>query len=311
MSNKCAVVGGGGFIGSHLVDELLRQRCEVAVYDDFSGGKRENLPDDILIVDRMRDLFMHGAVVYHLAASVDITGSYEQPFQYVEKEVGLTTEVLHRAVQEKAERIIYVSSSGVYDRREAHLFKSEQYSPIDTASPYATAKLIGEHLVRMTYLLYGIPCVSVRPFNVYGPRQRVGGVDKPVVPSFILALLRGEPLTVQGDGKQELDFIYVKDAARWLAALAIKVDPGDLHAQPVNLGTGESLSIGDLALTLIRILDVNPLIEFQPAREWYFSKARASTDIMQELYEIEYAPLEQALRETIDYYRDLFDNERS
>lgn len=303
--NKVCIVGGAGFIGSHLTEELLSQGHEVAVYDDFSGGRRENLPehDQLQILERLDDPFMEGAIVYHLAAAVDISGSYTLPLSYVQREMEITSEVLSWATHHKANRIIYVSSSGVYDKRDKDKHKREIVTNIDPATPYAASKIMGETLVQMAYRIYEIPCISVRPFNVYGPRQRTWGVDKPVIPSFIQALLTDSPLVIQGDGKQKLDFIYVKDVARWLAGL-VEVHPDFLVGDAVNLGTGQTVSIHKLAETLMELVGKKVKITYEPSRRWYFKEARAATHFMHLIYPLEYTPLKEGLRETIEYYQE-------
>ena len=302
--SKCYIVGGAGFIASHVVDALLDQGNRVMVYDDFSSGKMQHLERQggrVELSDSLDNPFLQDAVVYDFAASVDISKSYVDPFDYVRKEITLTLKVLEAAAQRHAERVIFISSSGVYDRQD-HGQYDELFHSIIPATPYAASKMMGEVGIQMMSQVCKIPCLSVRPFNVYGPRQRVTGIDKPVVPTFILSILTGKPITIEGKGDQRLDFIYVKDAARWLAGLA-QVNPELLEGGAVNLGRGKNLSIKDLAKVLMRMTKKMVPIEHAPTRKWFFSNTQASISQMQRIFPIQWTSLEQGLQETIQYYQ--------
>lgn len=303
---NCLVTGGAGFLGSHLVDQLAVAGHRVTVYDDFSGGNPENITrDDINFASILCEEDFRGAAVYHLAASVDISRSYVDPYPYIFQEVGLTLRVLEACAQYGADRIVFVSSSGVYDREDPSPF-DEMFHTVAPRTPYAASKMMGETLMSLAHLAFGCPTISVRPFNIYGPRQRLTGIDRPLVPTFITSVLKNEPIVIQGDGQQALDFIYVKDTAHWLARLA-EIDPGRLTGQAVNLGTGHNHTIENMALKIMDLIGKTVPIRYEPARKWYFTQTRASRMVMDNLVRIAFTSLGEGLRESIAYYTRLFE----
>lgn len=298
------VTGGAGFIGSHLVDCLIADGHEVEVVDDFSSGYIDNLfplvqrPLKVISKSAFEYLpELKGMTVYHLAAHADISWSLEHPFDAISEDAGMTLFVARRCMEDGADRLIFCSSSGIYAQAD---FQEEDVTLVAPATPYAAAKVSGEAIVRMMAPL-GLPSLSVRPMNVYGPRQRIGGTYRPVVPSFLTSCIRKEPITIDGTGEQSPDMVFVKDAARWLAGLT-STDRNLLQGQPVNIGSGQSTPIREIARLCMDVTDTIVPITYTPARRWYFERTKASTERMASFGPIPSTQLRDGLSETAAFY---------
>lgn len=251
MTSCYLVTGGAGFIGSHLVDELVRREQRVKVLDDLSTGRLENLTqvlDDIdLIEGDIRDQSTVGAAVdgvdyvLHQAALPSVPRSVADPLTTNEVNVTGTLNVLLAARDAQVKRVVFASSSSVYGNSPS-LPKREDMST-NPLSPYAVSKLAGESYCLAFHEVYGLPTVVLRYFNVFGPRQDPTSQYSAVIPKFIAAALRDEPLTIYGDGKQSRDFTYVSNvvAANLLACESLQV-----IGQVVNASCGERYTLLDL-----------------------------------------------------------------
>ena len=252
MVTSCYLVtGGAGFIGSHLVDELVRREQRVKVLDDLSTGRLENLTralDDIeLIEGDIRDqstvrAAMDGVdYVLHQAALPSVPRSVADPLTTNEVNVTGTLNVLLAARDAQVKRVVVASSSSVYGNSPS-LPKREDM-PANPLSPYAVSKLAGESYCLAFHEVYGLPTVALRYFNVFGPRQDPTSQYSAVIPKFIAAALRDEPLTIYGDGKQSRDFTYVSNvvAANLLACESLQV-----IGQVLNASCGERYTLLDL-----------------------------------------------------------------
>jgi UDP-glucose 4-epimerase len=248
------VTGGAGFIGSHLVERLLADGARVRVLDNFSSGSRANLafldryPGQAEVVDGdIRDLATVEAaaggveVVFHQAAMRSVPRSVVDPLGANEHNVTGTLHVLEAARRAGVRRVVYASSSSVYGDRPDLPKREDQ--PLSPVSPYAVSKAAGEQYARVWNALYGVETVSLRYFNVFGPRQDPTSEYAVVIPRFIRWALGGEPLEVHGDGRQSRDFTYIDNVveANVLAARA----PG-AAGQVLNVGCGERVSLLDI-----------------------------------------------------------------
>jgi nucleoside-diphosphate-sugar epimerase len=215
------ITGGAGFIGSNLADELVRRGRRVRVLDNFLTGKRENLAHlkgridllegDIRDLETCRSAMQGVKVIYHQAALPSVPRSIEDPFTTNEINVRGTLNVLWAAAEAKAARLVFASSSSVYGD-EPNLPKVEgmEGRPL---SPYAVSKWVGEKYLQTFSLSYGLSTVSLRYFNIFGPRQDPFSQYAAVLPFFITKILKGEPPTIFGDGEQSRDFTYIANVA--------------------------------------------------------------------------------------------------
>ena len=257
MSNKAAkmaiVTGGAGFIGSHLVDALVAAGFKVHVIDDLSNGKRELVSKkavfhkaDITDQAALARIFKEagkGACVFHLACLPRVKFSIDFPRETHNANVDGTFNVLMAAKEAGARRVIYSASSSAYGD-QAVLPLVETMSPMPK-SPYGLQKHVGELYCEMFSKIYGLETVSLRYFNVYGPRQDPNGSYAQAIPKFLDQARRGKPITVTGDGKQTRDCTHVSDVvhANLLAAKSPKVGKGEV----VNIGSGKNYSVNEIA----------------------------------------------------------------
>jgi len=246
------VTGGAGFIGSSLAEELVRQGDKVRVIDDFSTGRRENLlplegkielfegsiTDPELVAKAMKGV----EVVFHQAAIPSVARSVEDPTASMFANVQGTTVILDGARRSGVRRVIFAASSSAYGNTK-ELPKRESMVP-QPLSPYAVAKLTGEHLLRVFAELYGLETLSLRYFNVFGPKQDPKSQYAAVIPNFITAALEKSRPRVFGDGEQTRDFCFIENtvAANLLGASTSK----KLEGQVVNVACGERISLNQL-----------------------------------------------------------------
>ena len=243
------VTGGAGFIGSHITRVLLAAGHSVRVFDNLSTGNRENLDDlDVEFVEgdiRNDDDVCYAVAgvkaVYHQAAMISVPQSVRDPWGSHAVNVNGMLRVLNAARLEGVKRFVFASSAAIYGD-EPSLPKKET-STLRPQSPYAVHKLIGEQYLRLYHELYGMDTISLRYFNVYGPRQDPKSPYAAVIPLFVNALADNRVPTVYGDGKQTRDFVYVGDVARAnLAALTVPNPAGRV----VNIAGGRRISLLDL-----------------------------------------------------------------
>jgi len=251
IAMRCVVTGGCGFIGSHIVDALVRDGCEVAVLDDLSTGNLEYLNPAAELVERsVADAeavlaAVEGATwVFHLAALPRVQQSVDDPIGTHAVNVNGTLNVLQAAREHGVERVVVSSSSSVYGDQETHLM-TEDLAP-NPLSPYGLHKLIGEQYADLFAALFGMQIVSLRYFNVYGPRQSAEGAYALVIPHFLRLRDEGKPLTVYGDGCQTRDYVHVEDVVRAnLNAANSELPQG--RAVALNVGSGEETSVNEIA----------------------------------------------------------------
>jgi UDP-glucose 4-epimerase len=249
---KTVVTGGAGFIGSHVVDRLLADGHEVRVLDNFSTGRPENLAHlardprlslervDIASESRLESLLAGADWVFHLAALADIVPSMERPLDYHRANVDGTVAVLEAARQVGVARFLYAASSSCYGIPD--LYPTPESAPTRPQYPYALSKLLGEQCVLHWSQVYRLPTVSLRLFNVYGPRSRTSGTYGAVFGVFLAQKLNRQPYTVVGDGTQSRDFTFVSDVADAFVTAAQSTVSGKVF----NVGTGTPVAVNRL-----------------------------------------------------------------
>ncbi|HIE43919.1 MAG TPA: SDR family oxidoreductase [Candidatus Omnitrophica bacterium] len=265
------VTGGAGFIGSHITDRLIELKAHVRVIDDFSEGKEENLQhlmDKIeLIRGDIRDLNLVKRItkdvkfVFHQAARRSVPKSVDDPLTYNDVNVTGTLNLLLASYENKVKRVVFASSSSVYGDTD-ELPQKETFLP-NLISPYAATKLAGEYYCRVFNETYGLKTVSLRYFNVFGPRQSLESQYAVVIPKFIDCLLNDEPPPIHGDGLQSRDFTYVSNVVEANLLSAIKEQAA---GEVFNIAVGKTYNLLQLVENLNKITgkNINPI--FTPPR---------------------------------------------
>lgn len=249
---KTLVTGGCGFIGSHIAELLLALGHEVTILDNLACGRKENIKGfdqhpklsfhQVDIFDRaaIQPYFKDIDWVFHMAGLADIVPSIEQPDSYFQVNVTGTLNVLQSSLHAGVKRIIYAASSSSYGIPDT--YPTPETSPIDPQYPYALTKYMGEELVLHWAKTYNLPAVSLRLFNVYGPRSRTSGAYGAVFGVFLAQKLNGKPFTVVGDGTQTRDFTYVTDVAAAFITAALS----NVSGEAINVGSGSHYSVNRL-----------------------------------------------------------------
>jgi UDP-glucose 4-epimerase len=253
MAQSIAVVtGAAGFIGSHMVDLLLERGFEVRAIDNLSSGREANLehcrsnPKLIFTKRDVRDiqpddaLFSNATYVFHFAGMGDIVPSIEHPVNYLSTNVMGTVHTLEAARHAGVKKFVYAASSSCYGL--ATELPTTENAPVDPRYPYALSKYLGEQAVLHWGKVYQLPCISIRMFNVYGPRSRTSGAYGAVFGVFLAQKLADKPFTIVGDGTQTRDFVFVTDVVKAFL-LAAESDKRD---EVYNLGAGKPQSVNRL-----------------------------------------------------------------
>jgi UDP-glucose 4-epimerase len=251
---RILVTGGAGFIGSHMADRLTADRHEVVVYDNLATGLRENVPPaarfikgDVSETHELDRAFSGGLdAVFHIAGQVSLIRSYTDPVVDLRTNVQGTLNILTLCVKHRVPRLLYASSMTVYSGNAS--LPTAEDSPCEPTSYYGITKLAGERYVHVTAerrdLDFPFQITAFRMYNVYGPRQALNNPYQGVLGIFLGNLMRGEPITIFGDGEQSRDFIYIRDIVdAWASALN---NPAS-YGKSINLGSGKRLSINCVA----------------------------------------------------------------
>ena len=303
------VTGGAGFIGSHIVHELVRRGDRVRVLDDFSTGRRENLQD---VMDQIELLdgsltdqeAVERAVkgvtfILHQGARPSVPRSIKDPLGTHEANATGTLKLLTAARAAGVSRVVYASSSSVYG--DTPTLPKEEDMPLRPRSPYAVSKLAGELYCQVFHGAYGLESVALRYFNVFGPRQDPSSEYAAVIPKFITAMLAGRPPTIFGDGKQSRDFTYVHDVVEAnLRALAAPRAAG----AAINVARGGRHTLLQLVGLLNDVLGTHFEPVFAPARQGDVRHSQASTMLARDLLGFEPSVrFHEGLQRTVEWFK--------
>jgi nucleoside-diphosphate-sugar epimerase len=267
---RILVTGGAGFIGSHIVEELLRRGDAVRVLDNFSSGSHKNLEalkgdleiqeGDLRDVGTVRAAVQGVGLVFHLAAFVSVPQSMSDPEACFAVNVGGTVNILEASRRASVHKVVLSSSTAVYG--DTVVFPTTEDTPLLPLSPYAVSKQVNELYARLYTSALGLPVIALRYYNVYGPRQRPDSDYAAAIPIFIRQLVFGKPITIYGDGKQSRDFIFVKDVVRANLLAA----ESDATGEVFNICTGCETNLLDLLEELSQVSHHQPMVRFGPPR---------------------------------------------
>ncbi|WP_394843233.1 SDR family oxidoreductase [Pendulispora brunnea] len=304
------VTGGAGFIGSSIAEALLARGETVRILDDFSSGRRanvESLPGKVEVIegsildaDAVGRCMRGVDVVFHEAAIPSVSRSVENPQRSMLANVQGTTVVLDVARQERVKRVIYAASSSAYGNTKT--LPKVETMPSVPLSPYAISKFTGEQILRVFSSLYGIETLSLRYFNVFGPRQDRKSQYAAVIPNFISAALAGERPVIYGDGEQTRDFCFIDNVVR--ANLLAAESRSALTGQVVNIACGERTSLNALARYVAEEVGTRLEPEYRPERAGDVRDSLADISAARAL--IGYEPqvdVREGLRRTIAAFR--------
>jgi UDP-glucose 4-epimerase len=281
------ITGGAGFIGSHSTDALLKTGARVAVLDNFSTGRRENLPfdnarlsvieGDIRVSSDVESSMRGVTHLLHLAAQVSVKSSVADPIASCSHNVVGFLNVLEAARRHGIQRFVYASSAAVYGVPQSLPLRED--SPLTPISPYGLEKWIDERYAALYQELYGMKTIGLRYFNVYGPRQSASSPYAGVITKFAAAISSTVPVRVFGDGQQTRDFVFVRDVAKTnVLALASELQG------VCNVGTGRSVSLLELITTLEQIAGKGLERRFEPTSPGDISDSGMSPDRLREWF---------------------------
>jgi len=308
---RAVVTGGAGFIGSHITEELLRRGATVVVVDDFSTGKDANLAGmkgalevartNITDLEALQKAFRGAELVFHLAARTSVPKSVADPVESNFVNIDGTVNVLVAARDARARRIVYAASSSAYGETPT-LPKTEAMRP-DPISPYGLTKYVGELYCQVFGRCYGLESVSIRYFNVFGPRQDPGSPYSGVLSLFITAILEGRAPTVYGDGEQSRDFTYVSNVVD--VTLRAAETPG-ISGHVFNGGTGDRFTLNHTLALLSKISGKPAKAIYQPPRAGDIRDSQADISLARKM--LGYVPtvdFEEGLRRTWEWYKSM------
>jgi UDP-glucose 4-epimerase len=301
-SKKVIVTGGAGFIGANLAKELAADNS-VTIIDNLSTGKKGNIADlpqgkiefvegSIGDISLLKRLFRNVDFVFHQAAISSVHISIENPLATNEANITGTLNVLLAARDSDVKKVIYASSAAVYG--DTPTLPQREEMMLNPQSPYAVTKLVGEYYCQVFQAVYGLPTISLRYFNIYGPKQDPNSEYSAVIPRFIKRFSEGKTPIIFGDGEQTRDFVFVSDVVR-ANILAAESDATGIF----NIGQGQSTTINEIAELITRIMNKDPGVIYEEAR---VGDIRHSLADISKAGLFGYQPqynLEQGLRETI------------
>ena len=312
--SKVLVTGAGGFIGSHLAEELVRQGEEVKAFVRYNSrderglledlpkeiqNQVEIIPGDLKDPDGVRKAVKGCSKIFHLGALIAIPYSYVHPFDFIQTNVVGTCHLLNACLEEGAlERFVHTSTSEVYGT--AQYVPIDERHPLQAQSPYAASKIAADKLAESYYLSFGFPVATIRPFNTFGPRQSL----RAVIPTIVSQALDDKKIRL-GNTQPRRDFLFVKDTVRGFIQVG-KCDGA--VGRVVNIGTGTDISIEELVTKVLGLMEKEGEVVVEDRRirpeKSEVMQLLSDTRLAQKLFQ--WAPrytLEEGLRETIEWYR--------
>ncbi len=305
------ITGGAGFIGSNMARFLLEKGEKVRILDNFETGKRENLTeinDQIELIDgdirnmgAVRRAVSGADVIYHLAALGSVPRSVKEPAMSHDVNVNGIVNMLLAGRDAKAKRFVFSSSSSVYGQSE--VLPQNEGLPLAPISPYGATKAVGEIYCRTFYETYGLQTISLRYYNVFGPRQDPMSQYAAAIPLFVSALLKDEPPTIFDDGEQSRGFTYIENVmeANWLAANA-----KEMHGQAINISTKNAVTVNTVVNTIKKLMGkegIRPV--YAPPRPGDIKHSLADVTRAKELIGYEpFVSFEEGIAKAIDWYRE-------
>lgn len=302
------VTGGAGFIGSHTVDELLRRGHDVVALDDLSAGKAANLAQSktkikfvqssVANLDAIREACRGVDIVIHLAAQTSVPRSVQDPIETNLVNVNGTLNVLVAARDAGVKRVVFACSCAVYGKTSA--LPIRENAPLAPISPYGLSKQVGEAYGRVFQGMYGLEFVSIRYFNVFGPRQDPGSPYSGVLSLFSAALLGGAQPTVYGDGEQSRDFVYVENVAQ---ANLLAAEAKGAAGLAINIGAGNRYTLNQTLALLEKITGRRGNAKYAAPREGDIRDSQADIDLARNA--LGYQPrvaFEEGLRRTWEWF---------
>ncbi len=310
LTSKVLVTGGAGFIGSNLAEELINQGAKVTIIDNLVTGFRENLEEIAGVFDfvegdlndekSLEKALDNVEIVFHQAALPSVPRSVDNPAETHEACVNGTFNLLLKAREKNVRRFIYAASSSAYGNQKT-LPKVEAMRP-EPLSPYAAAKLMGEHYCSVFNEVYGMETISLRYFNVFGPRQNPSSFYSGVISRFIDALMGGKTPVIFGDGEQSRDFTYV---ANIVGANVKAAQTNKGFGEVMNTANGERITLNELLETLKKITGKKDVeAEYREERKGDVKHSQADVTKAKEIYGYEkLVDLEEGLQKTIDWWK--------
>jgi nucleoside-diphosphate-sugar epimerase len=308
------VTGAAGFIGSNLVEALLKQNHTVIGFDNLSTGDKSNLDfvnqlptksnfkfieGDIRNIDQCMDVCKGADYVLHQAALGSVPRSMEQPALYNDNNITGTLNMLIAARDAKVKRFVFASSSSVYGDTPT-LPKIETMIP-SPKSPYAISKITGEYYCKVFWTAYGLPTISLRYFNIFGPRQNPNSQYAAVIPKFITSYLKNQSPTIHGDGQQTRDFTFVQNAVK--ANLGACLASPEAFGQAINIGCGDRISLNMLSDKIKEITHSTATPVYTPSRPGDVKDSLASNDLATTYLQIApWTEMAEGLQQTISWY---------
>ncbi|MBI5332231.1 MAG: GDP-mannose 4,6-dehydratase [Candidatus Aenigmarchaeota archaeon] len=307
---KILITGGAGFLGSNLTEMLIKDN-DIVCLDNVSTGNMNNVTDfikdknytfvkgSIMDAEQLKKAMDGIDIVFHYAAVVGVKKTLEEPLNVLNVNLNGTRNVLETALKTGVKKVVNLSSSEVYG--EPVTVPEKEDGVLNAKLPYAVAKLATELYAKAYFTEHGLKTVSIRPFNVYGPRQ-ISSAYGFVVGIFIEQVLAGKAITVFGDGLQTRDFTFVKDNLAATILAAEKIDDGTV----TNVGTGKQTTVRELAEMILKLTASKSKISYVPERKLDIVHRCADIARMKKL--LGFTPkysLEQGLKETIDWYENL------